>query len=234
METNTEQTTEKQEQAVGTPPETEQTQKPTSEKPPESTSTEPETPLYFTKKELDKAISEAEARVQAAKDKEIAKVQKEAKDRLLVNDRSRKDAELKAREQTEKETFGDTDELKRFQEQRRFTENAAYAWSERLKEGTAYSFAKKMGVDESELLKCNTYEEMEARAKELAELKKSQEVETLQKRVKDAEEALAEAKKQPQKIDSGITDGGGIDFDKLTPREKIEKGIEKKKKITGG
>lgn len=94
-----------------------ETPSPSAETPSKEASATPETPQAksYSQDEYEAAISEAEARVQAAKDKELS----EWRQRADAAERAAAERELKAQEAQETESWGDTAEVRNFQAERR-------------------------------------------------------------------------------------------------------------------
>ncbi len=170
--------------------------------------------------------------VQSEKDKSIAKEMQPLKDKIRELDQKAQLADLIAREKQELVAWGDTDEVKDFQAERRRhleervkfesekaeTQALAQAVAQTNKMIKAKELATQYGVSEKILLRSNSPEEMEDLAKELKE---------------SFEEVRTSAKEVPeQKVDSGIKSVSGPNLKGMTPREEIEWAVahEKKKK----
>lgn len=176
----------------------------------------------FTEKDVSKKVADALTAyvesddftkvVQSAKDKSINQEMKPLRDELksLKEGKSEKDlAEIEARELKQWEEDGiPKDAIKNYQNERRGQVKAAEellgsleGHKEDLREIRAYKIAKSAGVDMEELLKCETLEEMEQKARELSHGKYSSEVQKLNDRIKELE-GKGEGK-DGDKIDSG-------------------------------
>jgi len=132
------------------------------------------------------------------------------------------EAQLKARENWEREQYGDTQEVKDFQAQRRGLMQSAMALQQAetqsatgFKKAAAAELAEEYGVDYKELLTsgANNRMEMEAKAREL--------------QFEQKVTRLEESKRKPVDLSSPPPAGGGSkSWRDLSPDDKILKGIE--------
>jgi small-conductance mechanosensitive channel len=171
---------------------------------------------------LNEALEAKEKEWQSRKDKELSELQS----RIGQLNKQLKEKELSTLEKRELETWGDTDEVKNFQAQRRkFQEElvtfedekqSILSLQEKLNEEAktvkAGKLAKEYGVDAEKLLEAKSPDEMEKLALKLGHQK-------LQAKLKDME-------RTPQKIDSGIAGGAGITWRDLPTDDKLRKGLQ--------
>lgn len=185
----------------------------------------------FTEGDIAKKREEWEREWQSRKDKEFSEYQTKIRDL----ERQARTAELAAKEKGELDRWleagGDETQIKEFQtERRRFLEeqskfvaeqeeNRALATqlNEQAKAIAVHRLSGEYGVEEKELLDAKTPGEMEMIAVKLAYQKNKEELD------KKAKEKLS------QKIDSGTPSATGVDLDKLSARQLIQKALDEKK-----
>ena len=188
--------------------------------------TEPEPPSEttpYTKEKVAELISAAEAAVQSAKDKELGDLRRQQKQDIRQLKAQQEEEKLVSLEAQEKERLGDVepDLLKEIHELRRRVHATVTQTSDVQAHGFAYKLGKQYGVDAEVLLESASPEEMETKAKEMSQTVKADAEKALAEKIKQLEEELAEAKKAPQKIDSGTTGASGVDFSKMSADEKV-------------
>ena len=178
--------------------------------------------LTKSREEADKvltdAVKEAKEQVQKAKDKEIGELRKEKEQESLVR-----------QEASEIEQWGDTPEVKTFQDERRkmateretfqqeLIANQAYAaqLNEQAKATSVSEYLSQYNLEEKdkpELLKAQSPEEMKSIAANLG-----------YERVK-----AERAEKPPEKIDSSLPSSTGGNWKEQTAEDKIRGGLSQK------
>jgi len=189
------------------------------------------TPEMFSKEDVAKQVSDAEARVQSSKDLELATERRKHRDEVRTIKAQQEQAQLEVLERTEQERFGDSDPdlLKEIHELRRRVHLTATETSDVQAHGYAYRIGKQYGVDPEVLLDSASKEEMEAKAKELTEVARTEADKARGEKIKQLEEELAIAKKPPEHIDSSAPSATGTDWRELSPEGKLRKGLEKMK-----
>ena len=171
----------------------------------------------FKQADIDAKITEREREWQSRKDTELQPL----KDEIEKLKKSAGESKLQSLEEREITTWGDTPEVKEFQQARRTFEDEKFN-TQKLAQQVALTskgiqakeFAVKYSIDEKTLLECNSPEEMKVTALELALAKRTE----------------AEVEKAPQTVDSGVQNIPGTDFSKMTPQELIRWGLEHPKK----
>lgn len=224
----TERTETKEERATAPTSAKEQVKEPTSQQE-KSTSTPAPVEETYTKAQLEdmitKAVTRGKGEVQSALDKKIA----EAERRAAELEAQMEGSKLQTQEERERESWGDTEEVKQFQTTRRqFHEERGLfqkekqtldglraELNERAKGTDAKRLASEYGVDEKTLLEAKTPEEMESKAVKFAYEKTKSERDEL--------------KKTPQHVDSSVPAGLGENWRELSPEEKLARGLSKRK-----
>jgi len=190
---------------------------------PELTDVSGQGELTFKQSDLDVKVSEAlanaERKWQSSKDKELQPL----KDKIETLEKSSTEARLAMLEGREVTEQGDTPELRQFQTDRRqfykdkTDQDILVARAIQTNKGiNAKEIATEFGVDKDALMACDSPEAMRVTAKALAFDK--------------AQEAKAETEKKPQTVDTGVQSVPGVDFESMTPYEKIKWGLEHPKK----
>jgi hypothetical protein len=196
-----------------------------SPQPTAEVSGEKEQPKTFKQEDLDKLVADKEKEWQSRKDRELSELQ----NKVGELDKRAKLAELAVQEKRELETWGDTAEVKQFQDERRkFTEiqNSIIAEKARIETlaNQTNMTARMMkareivsenpGMDVHDLLKCKTPEEMT----DLVGI------------YKKIEAKFKSNGKEGQKLDSSVPVAPGVDTSKLKGREAIAWGIKNQQK----
>jgi len=184
------------------------------------------TPTTFTQEDIDQRLKKEEKEWQSRKDKEFTPL----KTQIAELQRQVDEAKLAALEKSELDHWGDTDEVKDFQVERRKMRTDRIAFErekmtqeadakvvfEEAKAIKAHKLATENGIDEKALLKAETPEQMEVLALKLTNEKLASELE--------------KAQKPPRKIDSGVPSGTGRNLDEMSSRELIKLGVTQRKK----
>ncbi len=175
--------------------------------------------------DIDKLIETKQREWQSSKDKELQPL----KDKIAELEKQSKESEFARQEARELEQFGDTKEVKDFQTERRrlWTDRDTFSRErnalmqeinvtrEEAKAIKAHKLSIEKGIEVSKLLEAKTPEEMDYIALRI-------ENEMLRETIIKNE--------PPVKVDSGVPTVTGIDFSKLSPREKIEEGLKRAQK----
>jgi len=180
----------------------------------------------LTEEDIAKRLGDAEKEWQSRKDKEF----KQYQETIQGLERQVTEKDLAVLEKREIETWGDTTEVKEFQSERRkfqgdkttfeqdkqATETLRDELNKQAKGIRADTLAKEFGIDAKELLKAESPEQMELVALKLSH-------ESLKSKLKEKEAT-------PQKVDSGVASVAGVDFDGMSPDEKVQYGLKQKLK----